>query len=96
MVSSTALCGALSAHHLTELNHHSNRKRYPPHQLIAGIAPDQDWFAIVVSGAIKLTNSLPDGWQQIVALLFPSDFLCRPFGPAGWRRERGPANRTTG
>jgi len=42
---------------------------------MAGIATDQDWFAIVVSGAIKLTKSLPDGRQQIVALLFPSDFL---------------------
>jgi CRP/FNR family transcriptional regulator len=52
--------------------------------LIAGIAPDQEWFAIVVSGAIKLTKALPDGRQQIVALLFPSDFLGRPFGPASW------------
>jgi len=84
MVRSSALCGALSAHHLGQLNHHSYRKRYPAGQLIAGTAPDQDWFAIVVSGAIKLTKSLPDGRQQIVALLFPSDFLGRPFGPASW------------
>src|SRR6516225_11153731 len=84
MVRSSALCGALSAHHLGQLNHHSNRKRYPPGRLIAGIATDQDWFAIVVSGAIKLTKSLPDGRQQIVALLSPSDFLGRPFGPASW------------
>jgi CRP/FNR family transcriptional regulator len=74
----------LSEHHLAELNHHSYRKRYPPGQLIAGIIPDQDWFAIVVSGAIKLTKSLSDGRQQIVALLFPSDFLGRPFGPTSW------------
>jgi CRP/FNR family transcriptional regulator len=84
MVRSSALCRALSAQHLTELNHHSYRKRYPPGQLIAGMTPDHDWFAIVVSGAIKLTKSLPDGRQQIVALLFPSDFLGRPFGPASW------------
>ena len=81
------MCRALPAHQLAELNHHSYRKRYPSGRLIAGIATDQDWFAIVVSGAIKLTKSPPDGRQQIVALLFPSDFLCRPFGPAGWRRE---------
>ena len=78
------MCRALSAHHLTELNRHSYRKRYPPGHLIAGMTADQDWFAIVVSGAIKLTKSLPDGRQQIVALLFPSDFLGRPFGPASW------------
>jgi hypothetical protein len=88
MVRSSALCRTLSAHHLAELNHHSYRKRYPAGQLIAGTAPDQDWFAIVVSGAIKLTKSLPDGRQQIVALLFPSDFLCRPFGPARWQPQK--------
>jgi len=76
------LCRVLSGRHLAELNRHSYRKRFPPGQLIAGITPDQDWFAIIVSGAIKLTKSLPDGRQQIVALLFPSDFLGRPFGPA--------------
>jgi CRP/FNR family transcriptional regulator len=81
IVRSNALCHVLPASHLAELNHHSYRKRYPPGQLIAGISPHQDWFAIVVSGAIKLTKSLPDGRQQIVALLFPSDFLGRPFGP---------------
>jgi CRP/FNR family transcriptional regulator len=72
----------LPARQLDELNRHSHRKRYAPGQLIAGITPEQDWFAIVVSGAIKLTKSLPDGRQQIVALLLPSDFLGRPFGPA--------------
>lgn len=83
IVRSSALCGVLSARHLADLNRHSHRKRYPPGQLIAGATPDQDWFAIVVSGVIKLIKSLPDGRQQIVALLFPSDFLGRPFGPAG-------------
>ena len=78
------MCRVLSARHLDELNRHSYRKRYPPGQLIAGITPDQDWFAIVISGAIKLTKSLLDGRQQIVALLFPSDFLGRPFGTASW------------
>jgi CRP/FNR family transcriptional regulator len=71
----------LSAQHLAELNRHSYRKRYPPGQLVAGINPVEDWFAIIVSGVIKLTKGLPDGRQQIVAVLFPSDFLGRPFGP---------------
>ena len=84
MVRSSALCGALSPHH-PELNRSAFRKRYPPGQSIAGTTPDQGWFAIVVSGAIKLTKSLPDGRQQIVALLFPSDFLGRPFGPVSWQ-----------
>jgi len=83
IVRSSALCSVLPARQLAELNRHSYRKRYRPGQLIAGITPNQDWFAIIVSGAIKLTKSLPDGRQQIIALLLPSDFLGRPFGSAG-------------
>jgi len=77
------LCRVFAPNDLVELNHHSYRKRYPPGQLIAGVTPNQDCFAIVVSGVIKLIKALSDGRQQIVALLFPSDFLGRPFGPAG-------------
>src|SRR6516165_5337089 len=83
-VRSSALCRALSAQHLADLNRDSHQKRYPPGQLLAGFDAAQDWFAIIVSGVIKLTKSLPDGRQQIVALLFPSDSLGCPFGPASW------------
>jgi CRP/FNR family transcriptional regulator len=38
-----------------------------------------DWYANVISGVVKLTLALADGRQQIVGLLFPSDFLGRPF-----------------
>ncbi len=36
-------------------------------------------FATLVSGVVKLTKRLADGRQQIVAFLFPCDFLGRPF-----------------
>jgi CRP/FNR family transcriptional regulator len=81
-VRSNALCRALSAQRLADLNRHSHRRRYPPGQLLTGFDAVQAWFAIIVSGVIKLTKSLPDGRQQIVALLFPSDFVGRPFGPS--------------
>ena len=42
-------------------------------------ADAEDWFANVLSGVVKLTKTLADGRQQIVELLFPSDFLGRPF-----------------
>jgi CRP/FNR family transcriptional regulator len=85
VVRSSALCGVLAAHELAELNRRSYRRRYPPGRVIAGMTADQDRFAIIVSGVIKLTKSLPDGRQQIIALLFPSDFLGRPFAPASPR-----------
>jgi CRP/FNR family transcriptional regulator len=77
-----ALCRALSPEQLARLRRLSFRKRYPPGRLIAGIDPAETWCAQVLSGVVKLTKTLPDGRQQIVGLLFPSDFLGRPFGSA--------------
>jgi CRP/FNR family transcriptional regulator len=80
-VRNSALCRALSPLRLAELK--SYRRRYPPGQIVPeGHAPE-DRFAIILAGVIKLTKSLPDGRHQIVALLFPSDFLGRPFGAGG-------------
>jgi CRP/FNR family transcriptional regulator len=74
-----ALCCALSPLNLEELNRRSHRRRYPAGRLITGGEPAEAYFAIVLSGVIKLTKSLSDGRHQIVGLLFPSDFLGRPF-----------------
>jgi CRP/FNR family transcriptional regulator, anaerobic regulatory protein len=81
-VRSSALCCALSSDQLAALNRLSYRKRYPAGQLISGIEAE-DWFANVLSGVVKLTKTLSDGREQIVELLFPSDFLGRPFRASG-------------
>jgi CRP/FNR family transcriptional regulator len=78
-----ALCRALSPQRLAELNRGAHRRHYPPGQMIAGRDAQDERFAIVVSGVIKLIKSLPDGRRQIVGLLFPSDLLGRPFKPDG-------------
>ncbi len=72
----------LTAEQLTSLNRNSFRKRYAAGQLIAGVMPTEEWCGTILSGVVKLTKSLPDGRHQIVALLFPSDFLGRPFSAA--------------
>jgi CRP/FNR family transcriptional regulator, anaerobic regulatory protein len=36
---------------------------------------DTSYFAIIVSGAVKLVKLLPDGRQQIIGMLFASDFV---------------------
>lgn len=77
-IRSRALCCALSPEQLAALNRISYRRRYPAGRLIGGIETE-DWFANVLSGVVKLTKTLADGRQQIVQLLFPSDFLGRPF-----------------
>jgi CRP/FNR family transcriptional regulator len=78
-VRDAALCRVLNAQQLTRLNRHSYRRWYPSGQLIAGVSQSEDWCATVLSGVIKLLKLLPDGRQQIVALLFPGDFLGRPY-----------------
>ena len=78
-VRETALCRVLNAQQLARLNRRSYRRWYPAGQLIAGVAASEDWCATVLSGVIKLSKALSDGRQQIVALLFPGDFLGRPY-----------------
>jgi CRP/FNR family transcriptional regulator len=78
-VRETALCGVLNTQQLARLNRRSYRRLYPAGQLIAGVAASEDWCATVLSGVIKLSKTLSDGRQQIVALLFPGDFLGRPY-----------------
>jgi CRP/FNR family transcriptional regulator len=78
-VKDKALCKALTPEHLAKLNCLSYHKRYAAGQLIAGLSTPAAWCATILAGVVKLTKSLPDGRQQIVGLLFPSDFLGRPF-----------------
>src|SRR5262249_16179489 len=78
-VRDTALCRVLSTQQLARLNRRSYRGWYPAGQMIAGVTASEDWCATVLSGVVKLCKSLSDGRQQIVALLFPGDFLGRPY-----------------
>ena len=75
-----ALCRTLQKEQLSRLNHVANQRQYAAGQLIAGAGQRQDWFATVLSGVVKLTKTMSDGREQIVGLLFASDFLGRPFG----------------
>jgi CRP/FNR family transcriptional regulator, anaerobic regulatory protein len=61
-------------------NQFTTRRRYNVGQLIVGAGERENWLAIVLSGVITLTKAMADGRQQIVGLLFASDFLGRPFG----------------
>jgi CRP/FNR family transcriptional regulator, anaerobic regulatory protein len=88
------LCKVLSPQDLAKLNRHAYHKRFPAGQLLSGLTGAQGWCATILSGVVKLTKSLPDGRQQIVGLLFASDFLGRPWGrppgsthPPSWQAE---------
>src|SRR5262245_21857059 len=96
-VRDVALCKVLSPQDLAKLNRLAHHKRYPAGQVLTGLTGAHGWCATILSGVVKLTKSLPDGRQQIVGLLFASDFLGRPWGrpsstdPPSWQAETATA-----
>jgi CRP/FNR family transcriptional regulator len=73
------LCSAASPEAIAELNRIANLHRFSVGQTVVSEDVPVDFVANVVSGVVKLTKTMPDGRQQIVGLLFPSDFVGRAF-----------------
>ena len=57
----------------------AHRRNLSAGQTIISDGEPVDFFANIVSGAVKLTKTLLDGRQQIVGLLFAPDFLGRTY-----------------
>jgi len=74
-----AVCGAMDEAQIKKLAQIAHRKKIPQGQTIISDEEPVDFFANVISGAVKLTKTLPDGRQQIVGLLFAPDFLGRAY-----------------
>ncbi|MEL6913147.1 MAG: Crp/Fnr family transcriptional regulator [Pseudomonadota bacterium] len=74
-VRNSSLCGALSDEELRDLSAISTRKGLTRGQFHAFETGDRPEFVNVTSGCGKLVKGSPDGRQQIVGLLFPSDFV---------------------
>ena len=74
-----AVCGAMDEVQIKKLGQIAHRKKMAPGQTIISDEEPVDFFANVISGAVKLTKTLPDGRQQIVGLLFAPDFLGRAY-----------------
>ncbi|ANK81679.1 MAG: transcriptional regulator [Rhizobiales bacterium NRL2] len=79
-----AVCGALSDEEISSINAIAKRRLYKPGDMILNADDHVDFFANIVSGAVKLTKMLGDGRQQIVGLQFAPDFLGRAY------KERSP------
>ena len=74
-----AVCGAMDDVQVKKLAQIAHRKKISAGQTIISDEEPVDFFANVISGAVKLTKTLPDGRQQIVGLLFAPDFLGRAY-----------------
>ncbi len=79
-VRNRSLCAALSSAEITALNRISQRRTYRPGEIFALEGDEAVAFANVVSGVAKLVRGMDDGREQIVGLLFASDFLGRALG----------------
>lgn len=75
-----AVCSSLAPAELAVLNKIARKREFKAGQNILIAEEDMPYVATVVSGVIKLIQSLPDGRQQIVGMHFPPDFLGRTYG----------------
>src|SRR3990167_10036242 len=74
-----ALCSALPPSAAMALSRIAHYRRIPVGQIIQSEHQGLSWFAIIVSGVVKLVKAQQDGRQQIVGLQFPADFVGRPY-----------------
>lgn len=76
-VRSRAVCSELNQEELKRINAIAHYRIVPAGEVLIADDEPPPYFASILSGVVKLTKSLPDGRQQIVGLLFPSQFLGR-------------------
>jgi len=74
-----AICIGAMPQEIAELNRISHLRDYARGQVILGQGEETSIVGNVVSGVVKLMTSTIGGQQQIVGLLFPSDFFGRIF-----------------
>ena len=74
-----AICCAFADSELHALREIMVHRIYKAGQIIILDEEELSPHSVVVSGVVKLIKSLPDGRQQILGLLFASDFLGRVF-----------------
>ncbi len=79
VVRDSALCASLDDSELHALADIGRRKIVPRGHVVIWEGDRSTICANLVSGVLKVANATPDGREQIVGLLFPGDFVGRPF-----------------
>jgi CRP/FNR family transcriptional regulator len=79
LINNRAICRASPKEAFEELNRISKIRRYSKGHVIIGQGEEASIVGNVVSGIVKVQNSFEDGRQQIVGLMFPSDFFGRVY-----------------
>ncbi len=80
VVRNRAICSALEADEVSALGKIGRHHHLVPGQTLIWEGEDSMLVANVIDGVLKLSTSLSDGREQIVGVVYPSDFIGRPFG----------------
>ena len=80
VVRNSAICSALSSDELGALGQLGRKQRVLRGQTLVWEGDDSIIVANVISGILKVSMSIADGREQIVGVVFPGDFIGRPFG----------------
>ncbi|WCM27002.1 Crp/Fnr family transcriptional regulator [Sphingomonas sp. QA11] len=74
-----ALCGSLTDRELGALNTLGRRQKVARGETLIWAGRQSVVCANLLTGVLKLSVSTPDGREQIVGLLYPADFVGRPY-----------------
>lgn len=80
-VRDAAICHTLSESELHEFSGMGRHQTLKRGQTMLWEGDDSLLVGNVIEGVLKLSISTVDGREQTLGLLFPSDFIGRPFGP---------------
>lgn len=80
VVRNRAICASLDADELALLGKLGRRHRLRAGHSLLWEGDDAPLVANVMDGVLKLAVAAADGREQIVGIVFPSDFIGRPFG----------------
>lgn len=80
VVRNRAICAALDAGEIQALSTIGRRRVLEAGEPLIWEGDDSVLVANVIDGVLKLSTGTEDGREQIVGVVYPSDFIGRPFG----------------
>lgn len=80
VVRNRAICSSLDGDEIKALNAIGRRRTLTPGESLMWEGEDSVLVANVIEGVLKLSTGTEDGREQIVGVVYPSDFIGRPFG----------------
>jgi CRP/FNR family transcriptional regulator len=80
VVRNRAICAGLDGKELEALNAIGRERHLMPGESLFWEGEDSILVANVIDGVLKLSSNTEDGREQIVGVVYPSDFIGKPFG----------------